>query len=71
MHQREMVSSRIEKAEKLYFMVTLALHDLRKGMDGYTKEPLQGPLVGHQAVIYTLLQMRVQQIKEVIFGNAL
>ena len=50
-------------------MAALALYDLQNGKDGYTDKPIQSKLVGYPPQIYTLLQMYVPQMKEVIFGK--
>ena len=45
----------------------LALYDLSKGVDGYTKKPIQNRLVGYPSMIYTLIKMRVPTIAKAIF----
>ncbi|MDP4000733.1 MAG: hypothetical protein Q8P83_00610 [bacterium] len=50
-------------------MAALALYDLQNGKDGFTGKPIQGKLIGYPPQIYTLLQMYVPQMKEIIFGK--
>ena len=38
----------------------LALYDLGKGVDGFTREPINNGLVGYPPMMYTLLGMQVR-----------
>ena len=46
--------------------VELALHDLQKGIDGYTQKPIQSRLVGYPPIIYSLLRMRTPDIAKAV-----
>lgn len=42
----------------------LALYDISKGIDGYSKKPIQNGLVGYPPVVYKLLRMRFPAIAQ-------
>src|SRR3989338_1295086 len=45
----------------------LALHDLSRGINGWTGEPIRNSLVGFQGLTYTYLWLDVPNIAQVIF----
>lgn len=45
----------------------LALTDLSKGIDGFTKKPIKSRLVGYPPMIFTLIRAEIPSIAEVIF----
>ena len=46
--------------------VEFALYDLEKGVDGFTKRPLDGRLTGCPSIFYHLLRMQTPQIAEAV-----
>lgn len=45
----------------------LALHDLQKGVHGFTGKPIQSSLVGHPPMIYRLVRMEIPRIADAVF----
>jgi len=45
----------------------LALHDLEKGVNGFTGEPIRNNLIGYPPMIYAFLRMEIPHIADVIF----
>lgn len=45
----------------------LALHDLHRGVNGFTGEPIRNGLVGYPSAIYALLRAEIPDIADAIF----
>lgn len=45
----------------------LALHDLRVGVNGFTRQPIQSRLVGYPPAMYALLGMEIPRIADAVF----
>ncbi|MFA6585406.1 MAG: hypothetical protein WCS97_03110 [Candidatus Paceibacterota bacterium] len=45
----------------------LALYDLRKGVHGFTGNPIQSSLVGYPPMIYRMVRMEIPRIADAVF----
>jgi len=45
----------------------LALNDLQTGVNGFTRKPIRGSLIGYPPGIYALLRMEIPRIAKAVF----
>ena len=50
-------------------MAQLAIYDLQRGMDGFTKKPITGRISGYPPTFYSLLGLSIADIASAVFGK--